>query len=104
MKEKLEWGTVLRSHTEGTTAVIDEILNSYEAEKKDYIHIRKKILCVLGQRKHVMTVITGLNIFIRGADGGGNYSINNNDRAVMRNNSLDLLTFQFPRETRSNRI
>ena len=95
LKEKVEWGTVLRSHTEGTAAVIDEILNSYEAEKKDYIHIRKKDSLCIRAAKARYDGYNGAQHFHPGADGGGNYSINNNDRAVMRNNSLDLLTFNF---------
>ena len=94
LEETLEWGTFLVSHAEGTTAIVDEILDSYEAEQKEYITRRKKCALYLNSEKGYTNGYNGLHHF-HPLGNGSDYSVNRNDRLVMELNSLQLLTFNF---------
>lgn len=97
LKEKLEWGTFLEAHTKGKTAIVDNILDSYEAERKGYIAERRKAKLFFYTQRAINDGYNGFHHFHPKAAGipdAVNFKVHNYDQISMPG-FLDLLTFNF---------
>ncbi len=101
-KEKLEWGTALRSVVHRKRARVQEILNSYEAEEKKFVLERKKTSIHLDFEKMIRAGYNGYHHFHPGhylSYGTTNFIVSERDKHERfhgSGGSINLLTFNMP--------